>query len=154
VGTGAKLEDELIQLRSTQEHDGEEAPQQPAPKRRRQRVLLVDGSALVRKVVGELIKRWGHELIEARDGEEALAAAHQHNPHLILLDLKMPKKNGLEVLRELRADAQFAETQVVILTNMTNSNVIQQAQAERVDGYIVKEGQGELRKKLAHFLQP
>lgn len=114
---------------------------------------MVDDSALVRKVVGELIKRWGHELIEATDGEEALVVARQHKPDLILLDLRMPKKNGLEVLRELRADEQFEETQIVILTNMTNRDVIEQAQAERVDGYIVKEGQAELRKKLAHFLQ-
>lgn len=110
-------------------------------------------SALVRKVVGELIKRWGHELIEAQDGEEALVVAHQHKPDLILLDLRMPKKNGLEVLRELRGEEQFEETQIVILTDMINRDVIEQAQAERVDGYIFKEGQAELRKKLAPFLQ-
>ena len=146
-----KLEDELVQLRSNQEQSDADVPSGPA--RGRLRVLLVDDSALVRKVVGELIKRWGHELIEAQDGEEALVVAHQHKPDLILLDLRMPKKNGLEVLRELRGEEQFEETQIVILTNMTNRDVVEQAQAERVDGYIVKEGQAELRKKLAPFLQ-
>ena len=58
----------------------------------------------------------GCEIVEARDGDEALALAQSRGPDLIVLDMMMPGRTGLEVLAELRRDAEYADTPVIVLT--------------------------------------
>ena len=58
----------------------------------------------------------GYQLFFANDGEQALQQAQAVSPHLILMDIQMPKMNGVEAIRRLRADPQFAATPVLALT--------------------------------------
>ena len=70
-------------------------------------VLVVDDSSMMRHVVSQIVTQLGHRAIEAIDGEDALAKARESLPDLIVLDVDMPKKNGVEFLKELRAKAGF-----------------------------------------------
>jgi DNA-binding NtrC family response regulator len=68
------------------------------------RVLIADDEKNMRWVLGEALATEGYEIIEAADGKEALAAIKDTVPDLMVLDHKMPRPDGMEVLRRLRAD--------------------------------------------------
>ena len=77
------------------------------------RVLVVDDEAMVTEVVGRYLQREGFEVALACDGEEALRLAQENRPDLVVLDLMMPKVDGLEVCRALRRDTQIP---IIMLT--------------------------------------
>ena len=58
----------------------------------------------------------GYEMLEARDGEQALSMAREHRPNLIILDVQMPKRDGFAVFAALRADETFNNVPVIMLT--------------------------------------
>ena len=66
------------------------------------RVLIVEDDAATREAWTDLLVSWGFEAKAAADGEEGLALVLSYQPHVLLLDIRMPKRNGLEVLREIR----------------------------------------------------
>ena len=78
-----------------------------------QRVLVVDDEPRILEVVQKYLVREGFQVETARDGEAALAAFSRHKPDLIVLDLMLPKIDGLEVFRRLRADSAIP---VIMLT--------------------------------------
>jgi len=77
-------------------------------------LLIVDDEPHIREIVRFAAEKAGYQCIEAGDGEAALAATEQHSPDLIVLDIKMPKKSGLEVCRALRTDSQVP---IIFLTS-------------------------------------
>jgi DNA-binding response OmpR family regulator len=79
-------------------------------------ILICDNEEPLRALVRASLDGDGYELLEARDGDEALALAHEARPDLIVLDMMMPGRTGIDVLRELRADPSFADTSVIMLT--------------------------------------
>jgi len=68
------------------------------------KVLIVDDEPNIREVVGLYLRRDGHTVVSATDGEEALEAFRENEPDLVVLDLMLPKISGLEVCRRMRAD--------------------------------------------------
>ena len=81
-----------------------------------QRILIADDEPNILISLEYLMKREGYEVSLARDGDEALAALAEHRPALVLLDVMMPKKSGLEVCQALRADEALKDTLVLMLT--------------------------------------
>ena len=77
------------------------------------RVLVVDDEPLVREVLSRYLQREGFEVDVAADGEVALASFEAHRPDLVLLDLMLPRIDGLEVFRRIRSSAQ---SPVIMLT--------------------------------------
>jgi DNA-binding response OmpR family regulator len=71
----------------------------------RRRILLVEDDPKTRETVALYLRREGHEVVTAGDGVHALEAAHEHEPHLVVLDLMLPRMDGLAVCRALRASA-------------------------------------------------
>jgi DNA-binding response OmpR family regulator len=67
------------------------------------KVLIVDDEPNIREVVGLYLRRDGHTIVSATDGEEALEVFHESEPDLVVLDLMLPKMSGLEVCRRMRA---------------------------------------------------
>jgi CheY-like chemotaxis protein len=65
-------------------------------------ILIVDDALLSLTMLKKIIKNLGHNIVEARDGEQALLMIEQHQPECVCLDLLIPKINGLEVLKQLR----------------------------------------------------
>src|ERR687892_755126 len=68
------------------------------------KILMVDDEPNIREVVGLYLRRDGHTVVSATDGEEALEAYRESEPDLVILDLMLPKISGLEVCRRMRAD--------------------------------------------------
>lgn len=101
-------------------------------------ILICDDEDIVRALVRASLAPGGYELVEARDGDEALALARAHHPDVILLDLMMPGRRGLDVLAELRADPAFAATRVVVLTARTQAADREAAAAAGATRFLAK----------------
>ena len=82
----------------------------------RRQILVVEDEADIRRLVRYNLEQEGYTVLEAADGEEALALARKQRPHLVVLDLMLPGMNGLEVCRVLRAEERTAELPVLMLT--------------------------------------
>ncbi|MEX0965652.1 MAG: response regulator transcription factor [Bacteroidia bacterium] len=80
------------------------------------KILVVDDEPDILEFIGYNLKKEGYEVSTAVDGLDALKKAHQHQPDLILLDIMMPKLDGIAVCQELRGDPQFKKTLIVFLT--------------------------------------
>ena len=101
-------------------------------------VLVVDDSAMIRRIVIEVVEQAGCRAIEAADGYEALAAVEAATPDLLILDLIMPGMSGLATLEQLRAQPKGAAVPVLMLTVEDSDEVVQQAMAHDVSGYLTK----------------
>ena len=80
------------------------------------KILLVDDEEDIREVVGITIESQGHDVITAADGQEAIKMVKKHEPDLIVLDLMMPKMNGLEVVEILKNTDAYNHIPIVMLT--------------------------------------
>jgi DNA-binding response OmpR family regulator len=74
---------------------------------------VVDDEASIRKLVGSYVRAEGFDVVEAADGEQAVSAVRSHAPDLVVLDLLMPRLDGLEALRQIRT---FSDVYVIMLT--------------------------------------
>ena len=102
------------------------------------RILLAEDDRFLRKAAETALKRQGFTVLAAVDGEEALRMARAESPDLVLLDLIMPKLQGFEVLRALKADAATAAIPVIILSNLGQDSDVKQAMEAGAAGYFVK----------------
>lgn len=107
-------------------------------------ILVVDDSAVNRRLYGSLLKKNGFTVQTAGDGEEALAKVGKEMPSLVLLDYMMPTVNGIDVLRRLRSDEKTARLPVVMLTASSEPDHIDTALAEGANDYITKPVNGRL----------
>ena len=80
------------------------------------RILVVDDEEYIVHLLRRGLVNAGFEVLEAYDGEQALTVAREHKPDLILLDVNMPKKNGYQVCRELKADPNTHDAIVFFVT--------------------------------------
>jgi len=80
------------------------------------RILVADDNELNLMALEDYLTSAGYQLFFAGDGEQALQQAQAVSPHLILMDIQMPKMNGVEAIRHLRADPQFATIPILALT--------------------------------------
>jgi DNA-binding response OmpR family regulator len=102
------------------------------------RILLAEDDRFLRKAAETALKRQGFSVLAAVDGDEALRMARTEAPDLILLDLIMPKLQGFEVLRALKADAATATIPIIILSNLGQDSDVKQAMEAGAAGYFVK----------------
>jgi DNA-binding response OmpR family regulator len=101
-------------------------------------VLVADDDADVRDVVVFKLEQVGYDVIAAEDGATALAYAREVRPDLAVLDVMMPRMTGLDVCRELRADARTASIAVILLTARAQENDIENGFAWGADDYLTK----------------
>jgi chemosensory pili system protein ChpA (sensor histidine kinase/response regulator) len=80
-------------------------------------VLVVDDSLTVRRVTRRLLEREGWRVNTAKDGMEALEMLAGERPVLVLSDIEMPRMDGFDLLRNIRADAQFGDLPVIMITS-------------------------------------
>ncbi len=80
------------------------------------RILIVDDNAANVDILQTRLASQGYEVITATDGDAALESARQHQPDLILLDVMMPKRDGLEVCRILKADSSLPFMPIILVT--------------------------------------
>jgi DNA-binding NarL/FixJ family response regulator len=107
------------------------------------RVLLADDQRLVRESLGTLLGLLGGiELVaSASDGEEALALTDEHRPQVVLMDLRMPRMDGIEATRRLRE--RHPEVGVISLTTYADDETVLSALRAGARGYLTKDASGE-----------
>ena len=102
------------------------------------KILIVEDDPLISRMYQKVLKFEGMEVISSENGSDGLAAAAQHKPDLILLDIMMPKMNGIEVLEALKADETTNAIPVVMLTNLSGTADAQNAMNKGAVDYLVK----------------
>jgi CheY-like chemotaxis protein len=101
-------------------------------------VLLAEDDRFLRRAMEVSLKKRGLNVLVAADGQEALDILQTARPDLILLDLLMPRRTGLEVLQALRARRETRDLRVLILSNSSKEMEIHEATNLGVAGYWIK----------------
>lgn len=105
---------------------------------KKQKILVVEDEATLQKALQDVLVQENYEVFSALDGEIGYELALEKKPDLILLDLILPKKDGFEVLRDLKANSDIKEIPVIILTNLEGADDIQRALDLGATTYLVK----------------
>ena len=100
------------------------------------KVLVVDDEPLFCEMVSKFLVGKGYSVVEAYGGEQALTIYSEDRPDLVVLDVRMPGKDGLETLQELRASDP--EASVIMVTAVLDDEVVGQAMADGALDYITK----------------
>lgn len=103
-------------------------------------ILFVEDDKTIAEMYTRSLEAKGHKVDFAYNGAEGIAKATRKHYDLILLDIMMPEKTGIEVLDELRGPdgTGFPDTKIVILTNLAQDKTSQEALRAQADGYIIK----------------
>ena len=104
------------------------------------KIALIEDDVTIKEMYKMKLEMEGYSVVCANDGEKALEVIKKENPDLILLDILMPKKDGFEVLKELKnsQDSGVKSIPVVMLTNLSNREDIAEAEKLGAADYLVK----------------
>ena len=102
------------------------------------KVLIVEDNELNMKLFRDLIETCGHEILETRDGIEALKLAREHRPDLILMDIQLPEVSGLEITRWLKEDDELRTIPVVAVTAFAMKGDEEKIRSGGCEAYIAK----------------
>jgi len=102
------------------------------------KILFIEDESALQKTFRDILEREGYEMISALDGESGLRLAKSQKPDLILLDLILPRKDGFEVLKELKEDEATKEIPVIVLTNLEDIESVEKAIELGATTYLVK----------------
>ena len=109
---------------------------EPTPKGRR--IVVVDDEADILLLVRTALQSAGHEVATASNGQDGLDLIRELRPDLVILDIMMPDKSGLHVLREIKANDTTAAIPVIMLTGLSERAKIQEALDQGAEYYMVK----------------
>jgi CheY-like chemotaxis protein len=110
----------------------------PSSTRGRRTVIIADDEPSVRLLVQATIGADDYNVVEAWDGDEAWSLIQEHRPSLVLLDVRMPGRTGLDILRAIRSDPNLAGTKVIILTASAVASDMTAGLAAGADFYLTK----------------
>lgn len=117
------------------------------------RVLAVDDDLTVLTLIRRFLKLAGHEVLIARDGDDALVQIRAARPDVVVCDVNMPGKSGFEVLEAIRADADFAGQPFVLLTSEDDRDSIRRGMRLGADDFLSKPAQSdELMESIVRVL--
>jgi two-component system, chemotaxis family, chemotaxis protein CheY len=102
------------------------------------RVLAVDDSASMRDLVTTTLTKAGIDVEQAKDGVDALELARAGTFDVVLADLNMPRMDGIELIRELRADTRYRLTPILMLTTESSEQKRREGKIAGATGWIVK----------------
>lgn len=118
------------------------------------KILFIEDESALQRTFGEILKGEGFEVISALDGESGLKKAREEKPDLILLDLILPKKGGLEVLEKIKEEKSTKDIPVIVLTNVEELEKVERAMELGAQAYLVKGEYSlhEVIEKIKKFL--
>ena len=100
--------------------------------------MIVDDSASIRQVVGIALRGAGYEVIEASDGKDALSKLTGDKIHLIVSDVNMPNMDGITFVKELKQNARYKFTPVIMLTTEAGKDKMEEGRAAGAKAWVVK----------------
>lgn len=120
----------------------------------RPKILLVEDDPSLAKIYQVELEMDGFEVEAAQDGEQGLASAKRTQPSLVLLDIVLPKMNGLAVLEELKKDEATKDIPVIVITNFGQEDNVKKAFAQGAEDFVLKyqATPAELAKKIRDIL--
>jgi two-component system, OmpR family, alkaline phosphatase synthesis response regulator PhoP len=101
-------------------------------------ILLVDDEPNIRETVSFILEMEGYRVATAEDGEEALVKARQLQPPVMLLDAMLPRRDGFDVCRTIKADPELSAIKVVMLTALGQKTDQERAMRAGADFYVTK----------------
>ncbi|KKQ32346.1 MAG: Two component transcriptional regulator, winged helix family [Candidatus Nomurabacteria bacterium GW2011_GWA1_37_20] len=119
------------------------------------KILFIEDEARLQEAMAAKLKSDGYEVLSAFDGETGIKMAQEHKPDLILLDLILPKKDGFEVLEELKAKPGLPAVPILALTNLEDRRSIERCLSYGVHSYLAKANYSldEISQKIKEALQ-
>ncbi len=102
------------------------------------RVFVVDDDQVVRRLAQAILRRGGHQVVALDNGQAALDALEQSTPDIVITDLMMPRMDGLELVRRIRAEARWAALPIVVLTARGTSADLRRAREAKADRFLTK----------------
>jgi len=121
----------------------------------KQKIVLVEDDEILSKVINEELEDAGFSVVQAFDGEEGLKLIRSKKPDLVLLDIILPKKNGFEVLEELKKSPDTQDIPVIVLTMIGKDEDIKKGLRLGANDYIVKSQHAiaEIIEKIKGFFE-
>jgi two-component system chemotaxis response regulator CheY len=101
-------------------------------------VLVVDDSETIRQQVASALERAGFSVVEAADGVDGLERANQNELCMVILDVNMPRLNGLDMLERLRENPKHQALPVLMLTTEVQQSMIERAKKAGARGWMIK----------------
>ncbi len=102
------------------------------------KILLVEDDPFLLNMYATKFELENFKVIVAEDGEKGVKLAMKESPDIILLDIILPKMNGFEVLKKLKDDKELSKIPVILLTNLSQKNEIEQGLAMGAKDYLIK----------------
>jgi CheY-like chemotaxis protein len=119
------------------------------------KILVIEDDLFMVRMYQRVFSYVGFEVVTATSGEEGLQIAFRDKPTLIILDIMMPRVNGLDVLKQLKSDTVTKSIPVVLLTNVADDSVMNDAFKGGAAGYIIKSqiANDDLVKEIQQYIQ-
>lgn len=102
------------------------------------RILVVEDDAVLREILTEKLDQKGYEVLSVEDGEVALQEIYKQKPDLILLDILMPRKGGMEVMEELHKDLELSKIPIIVISNSGQPVEVQRAKELGAKEFLIK----------------
>ena len=101
-------------------------------------ILIVEDEHDIREIYAEVLSTAGYKVSQAADGEKGIQKIRDEHWDILLLDIMLPGKDGLKILKEMKENPQIKKGPVIALTNLNSENIIQEAFGSGADGYLIK----------------
>ncbi|MBI5931469.1 MAG: response regulator [Chloroflexi bacterium] len=116
-------------------------------------ILIVDDLSDMRTLMNLTLKRNGWNVLEARDGQEAIDVARQHQPTIVVMDYDMPTKNGAEACREITSDPSTAHIPVIVYTGHASAHIKEESYKAGAKQFLVKPiTPSQMRQEIQNLL--
>ncbi len=103
-----------------------------------QTILVADDSPTELRLIVSALQNKGYQIVTASDGEDAIEKANSERPHLAILDIIMPKKNGYQVLRQIRTTPETKDMKVMLLSSKNQESDLFWGIKQGADEYMTK----------------
>jgi len=119
------------------------------------KILIVEDDQFIREFYEELLTQEGYSVDTTGDGQSALTKIRQGGWNIIMLDIMLPKIDGLQILKDIKANPPaLSNGPIIVLTNLGNNTIINQAFELGAAGYLIKSAMNpeEVLKEIKNFL--
>ncbi len=102
------------------------------------KILIVEDDSFLADIYITKFRAAGFDVEVANDGKEGITKVQEQKPDVILLDIVMPNMDGFEMLRTIRADSEYANMKIILLTNLGQKEEVDKGLTAGADAYIIK----------------